>query len=375
MDNAYAPIPMRPLTMRGVFGITWAIMKRGFFGAVMFSLIFTLIMLLACALGCAPIIAGIMNSTEGLSGAFAAAIVLGVLLLLIVSLADALLLQPMLTGGIYTEMSMRVAGQASGLGRMFKRCRHIFKRFFTLNLCVGVGNIAVNIIVSLINSIFSSIITVAGFNSALRSVIYDSLSGIINGGLTEDIYSFDIDPAFGTLAIALTALLCIIRLAVSTCVSAPLSFAYPAAVNEGKRNFAALGRSITLGFKRYGRIIAARLIFSAVNALAALLLIVPAVLIISAGEFTPAAIAAIVLIALIYIFAAAVFRCYGAALNTVLYFDAKVRGSAPAAQAQPQAAAPFAPQGEAQNAPEAEFIIYDPALDEQADDSQDPTAL
>ena len=28
MNKDYQPIPMRPLTMRGVFGITWAVTKR-----------------------------------------------------------------------------------------------------------------------------------------------------------------------------------------------------------------------------------------------------------------------------------------------------------------------------------------------------------
>ena len=39
MNKDYQPIPMRPLTMRGVFGITWAVTKRHFFAGVMYTLI------------------------------------------------------------------------------------------------------------------------------------------------------------------------------------------------------------------------------------------------------------------------------------------------------------------------------------------------
>ena len=43
MNKDYQPIPMRPLTMRGVFGITWAVTKRHFFAGVMYTLIWVLI--------------------------------------------------------------------------------------------------------------------------------------------------------------------------------------------------------------------------------------------------------------------------------------------------------------------------------------------
>lgn len=65
MNKDYQPIPMRPLTMRGVFGITWAVTKRRFFAGVMYTLIWVLIAAAVLALCAAPAVVGKLRITRG----------------------------------------------------------------------------------------------------------------------------------------------------------------------------------------------------------------------------------------------------------------------------------------------------------------------
>ena len=65
MNKDYQPIPMRPLTMRGVFGITWAVTKRHFFAGVMYTLIWVLIAAAVLALCAAPAVIGIVANNAG----------------------------------------------------------------------------------------------------------------------------------------------------------------------------------------------------------------------------------------------------------------------------------------------------------------------
>ena len=65
MNKDYQPIPMRPLTMRGVFGITWAVTKRHFFAGVMYTLIWVLIAAAVMTLCAAPAVIGIVANNAG----------------------------------------------------------------------------------------------------------------------------------------------------------------------------------------------------------------------------------------------------------------------------------------------------------------------
>lgn len=80
MNKDYQPIPMRPLTMRGVFGITWAVTKRRFFAGVMYTLIWVLIAAAVLALCAAPAVIGIVANNAGQEGGVAALVALSVIL-------------------------------------------------------------------------------------------------------------------------------------------------------------------------------------------------------------------------------------------------------------------------------------------------------
>lgn len=110
MNKDYQPIPMRPLTMRGVFGITWAVTKRHFFAGVMYTLIWVLIAAAVLALCAAPAVIGIVANNAGQEGGVAALVVLSVILMFVAALAIWLVLGPIMNGGLYTEMSMRIYG-------------------------------------------------------------------------------------------------------------------------------------------------------------------------------------------------------------------------------------------------------------------------
>lgn len=113
MNKDYQPIPMRPLTMRGVFGITWAVTKRHFFAGVMYTLIWVLIAAAVLALCAAPAVIGIVANNAGQEGGVAALVALSVILMFVAALAIWLVLGPIMNGGLYTEMSMRIYGQSS----------------------------------------------------------------------------------------------------------------------------------------------------------------------------------------------------------------------------------------------------------------------
>lgn len=118
MNKDYQPIPMRPLTMRGVFGITWAVTKRHFFAGVMYTLIWVLIAAAVLALCAAPAVIGIVANNAGQEGGVAALVALSVILMFVAALAIWLVLGPIMNGGLYTEMSMRIYGQSSTFSQL-----------------------------------------------------------------------------------------------------------------------------------------------------------------------------------------------------------------------------------------------------------------
>lgn len=112
MNKDYQPIPMRPLTMRGVFGITWAVTKRHFFAGVMYTLIWVLIAAAVLALCAAPAVIGIVANNAGQEGGVAALVALSVILMFVAALAIWLVLGPIMNGGLYTEMSCAYTAKA-----------------------------------------------------------------------------------------------------------------------------------------------------------------------------------------------------------------------------------------------------------------------
>ena len=321
MNKDYQPIPMRPLTMRGVFGITWAVTKRHFFAGVMYTLIWVLIAAAVLALCAAPAVIGIVANNAGQEGGVVA---LSVILMFLAALAIWLVLGPIMNGGLYTEMSMRIYGQSSTLSQLFRRTGYTLKRYFTLNLCQYVGRLVAGIAVSLISSVLTGIVTAGGMMGAIMSA---ARKGLFDSGAVQDISEV---ASLGAGFIASLIIIWLINMVLAICATVPLAFTYPVAVNEDKKNFSALGRGRNLAFKRYGRILGVSLIVALVFMLIALIIsaIFGVVLgICLAAGSTAAVVICAVVMAIAMLFLAAIEVNYSAALYTVLYYDAYTRGS------------------------------------------------
>ena len=315
MNKDYQPIPMRPLTMRGVFGITWAVTKRHFFAGVMYTLIWVLIAAAVLALCAAPAVIGIVANNAGQEGGVAALVALSVILMFVAALAIWLVLEPIMNGGLYTEMSMRIYGQSSTFSQLFKRTGYTLKRYFTLNLCQYVGRLVAGIAVSLISSVLTGIVTAGGMMGAIMSA---ARKGLFDSGAVQDISEA---ASLGAGFIASLIIIWLINMVLAICATVPLAFTYPVAVNEDKKNFSALGRGLNLAFKRYGRILGVSLIVALV-----FMLIFGVVLGISlAAGSTAAVVICAVVMAIAMLFLAAIETNYSAALYTVLYYDAYTR--------------------------------------------------
>jgi hypothetical protein len=375
MNNSYEPIPIRPLTMRGVFGITWAITKRRFFSAVMYTLIWLLISTAVLVLFAAPAVIGFSSGETSTAAGFGA---LSILLVLLWAAAQWLVVNPILYGGIYTEMSMRIYGQCSNAGKLFSRTGFSLKRFFTLNLCQSVGSWIAGIAVSIVGGTLSSIITAGSMMSAVIKV---SGRGLMGGSVA--INSLEDLITLGSSFIVPVVLSILINALASICAVVPLAYTYPVAINENKKNFSALGRGVSLGFKRYGRTLLATLIASVV--FGAISAVVCALFGVGLGFSLAYESLAGVIIFFVLIFAAAYFiaavkLCYLAALHTVLYHDAHTREAQPAAgqsmpnpqQPQQSGAQGYATEQEQPYQPETENSASEPAQSEPENYEEEP---
>ena len=176
--------------------------------------------------------------------------------------------------------------------------------------------------VFLVGSIFSS------FGSLVESGYLDGLDSAIGSGDPSAI----IDLYANVLAAFIVPLLILslIRWLLTICARSPLCMIYPVAINEDKRHFKAVVRSLKLGFKRYGRVFAAQLIYSFVMLLLQLVLVGLLVL----GMFllhdallqSPAILIAIYAVYIpLSLLLSSIKSCFSAALDTVLYFDSVSR--------------------------------------------------
>lgn len=362
MNNNYEPIPIRPLTLRGVFGITWAVIKRNFLSAVMYTVIWTLIMLLSFGICALPAIIGIASLNRAGVAALAA---LSVVLVFLWAFAIWLVVNPILYGSLYTEMSMRVYGQSSSLSMLFRRTGFTLKRFFTLNLCQSLGSAVASIAASTVSSLLTSLITAGGMMGLMMGAVRSSL---LSGGTIHTIEDL---TALGAGFFITMLLIGLVNMLIGICASVPLVFTYPVAVNEKKKNFDALGRALNIGFKRYGRALGTTLIATAAFTLIEIIVSFALGLAIgfsaAAGNIALTIVFAVLLL-LAVMFIGAIATVYTTALNTVLYQDAHTRelGSginepAPAAPQTPQNDAPagqgaYGPAAYEPPAEEPEFI-------------------
>ena len=249
---------------------------------------------------------------------------LSVILMFVAALAIWLVLGPIMSGGLYTEMSMRIYGQSSTFSQLFKRTGYTLKRYFTLNLCQYVGRLVAGIAVSLISSVLTGIVTAGGMMGAIMSA---ARKGLFDSGAVQDISEV---ASLGAGFIALLIIIWLINMVLAICATVPLAFTYPVAVNEDKKNFSALGRGLNLAFKRYGRILGVSLIVALVFMLIALIIsaifgVVLGICLVAGS--TAAVVICAVVMAVAMLFLAAIEVNYSAALYTVLYYDAYTRGS------------------------------------------------
>jgi len=147
------PIDIRPLTVRGTFGIAWRLLRRNFGAAFFYALIMQLILLFGAAVAVSPVLGSLIKGDYE-SADFVIGIVVAVLLFLALMLAVFLLYQPIYSGVVYGEMSARVYGHGASLGNLFRRSKYALKRFFTTYLCLVVCGIVVSIAQSILSGLF-----------------------------------------------------------------------------------------------------------------------------------------------------------------------------------------------------------------------------
>lgn len=367
-------IDIRPLTVRGTFGIAWKLVCRRAGALVGYVLVITLITALIIAAALSPIAADLIKAAvsggdfgDGMDVVVDA--VISLLLLGVAALVIALVITPAFNGTLYGELSSRIYADGASCGMLLKRGRYSLKRCFTTAMCLIVCSVAVNMAVSLVSSAVSGAATFTGMFSALPSLLYS-----FDGSLGEA--EGAIAAMLGGSGPALIALLCgvsLFTLAVKLCAQSFLCMTYPVTINENAKNFDAVGRSMKLGARRFGRVLACRVLFELLRFavyLAAAVLCALAALAVTALKAPDAALGVVIgLTFALTLVIGAVFAAYSPAIDTVLYFDARVRlegnafmlppesayGRAPSAQQAPEAQAPV------QQAPEAEpeFIRND----------------
>jgi hypothetical protein len=329
MSN-YDPILIKPLKFHGVFGITWVIYKRGFFSMLLFTFaLATAVMLVMGALSLWNLnvfdrFGGLdfnigfrgLNSVSpapfapalpGNFGSFFRTMMSGFVFAVLanmISLVNLLVLQPIYQGSVYTEMSHRIYGESSGLGTLFRRCGFMLKRFFTTYLCYWLVLTGISLAVGLVFMILFLCVSVAAAMSFIASAVS---AGFI-------------------VSMVLFTLIFIAAMLIGPVL---LAFVFPAAVNEDIKNFKAIGRSFKLAGKRFRRVLGANLLVGAVL-FVVFIVFMFAVMYISTNGFAGPFDSANLKIMFYVIFGVEALVTllllpYGAALNTVLYFDARVR--------------------------------------------------
>ncbi|MEL7608989.1 MAG: hypothetical protein AAGU74_05745 [Bacillota bacterium] len=316
--NDYEPIRIKPLRLRGVYGITWMIYKRNFASMFLLALVLYGIALIVLGAANGGLMAGMTGFFEDLeNGGFpgydsfgmsannpfqtiAGGISLGIglwVLTMLLGLGLTLAVQPMIAGGLYTEASARLYGKYSGFKALLSRSKFMLRRFFTTNLCLLLAEWA-------ISTVLGIVIGVLAFVMALSAMMSLSVSTTMSAG--------------SIIAIVVVALLAI---AIAVTAMSFLSFVYPVAVNEGLKNFKAVERSFKLVSKRFGRVLGVSLTLVLAAALVFGLSMTALLLLQITGDGLLEGIAIFV----VYAAFICLFMPYCAALYTVLYFDVRVR--------------------------------------------------
>ena len=303
-NTPYSPLMRGPLKMRGVFGLSWQLYKRGFWPMFWFTLLLVGVIMLLFMLAAGNVLsqAGAFEAIEKditpgtddsapLNDTAVAAVQKFKNDVSLGSLIYAFLIIPAYTGTIFMEMDQRMEGRCGTLDQLLRYALPTgLKRYYTTFLSLLVVQIIAGIVMSIVRSIFTPILI-----SAASIMLCSFLLSIVN-----------------------TVFICLI---------------YPVAAHEGKRAFAAVSRALKLSLKRFGRLLGAIMLGTLIVVVLLVVLLLPFVLL--SYNFIDVFIglcAGLLLWTML-------IGSYAPALCTALYVDAAARvlDVPPEAPAQPQA--------------------------------------
>jgi hypothetical protein len=224
--------------MRGVFGLSWQLYKRGFWPMFGFALLLVglfLLILMLVMFSALEKSGAMMDMESGIrqfgttagsaAGGEAVASMFGFMAVMwLISLAYAFLVTPAYLGATFMEMDQRMEGRVGTLRQLFKYALPIgFKRFYTTFLSMYVVQIVASIVISILLSVVLPLLIL----SSVASDIGGSEAGLV----------------WMTVLVYLIMALFIITNVVF------ISLIYPVAAHEGKRAFDAVGRAFKLSFR------------------------------------------------------------------------------------------------------------------------------
>lgn len=314
-------IPLHPLRMRGLFGVSSYIFRQGFFAAFFYTLFYKLLCWLLYGLALFPALLRLHRSgavysfinnlyysihhqsfsldLSALTGV-AGLIALTLLMVLLAFLLIHLLLRPTYESVMHTEMSTRVYGRASSLSAMLRHSGESLRQHYSTYIAFLLSKLGMALLCS-----------------ACLGVLIPVLWVVLLSLLLGD---FPFAPLLLLLILAGFAWAFIVLAA-----QVLVSLSFPAAVNEPeKRGFGAVGRSFSLAGSRFFPALFANLLlwvfmwlftlpFSAAN------------LILYAAEADKALRICILAGLLCGVILSLCREVYARALYTVIYFDARLR--------------------------------------------------
>lgn len=314
------PIDVRPLTMRGTFGIAWKLVRRGFGSILGYAILMQLLLLLGTLVVVSPILGSVIKG-DFESVDFGVGLLVALLLLLVYTLAYILVYVPMFSGTLYGEYSARVYANGAAAGTLLKRGKFSLRRYFTTAMALVACGIIVGIAQSIVQGIASGVLGFVGLFAMMPSMINSAMLNSPEAMLS----------GLSAGMIVFVLLLSLLSAGVTLAAQSILCFTYPVAANESAFHFNAVGRSIKLAFSRFGRVIGCKLLLGAIFTgielvLVALVLLVLALMgALTSDTLTTEGIAALSLYAVIQMALAVFATLYTPALDTVLYYDARVR--------------------------------------------------
>ena len=315
-NTPYPPLMRAPLKLRGVFGVSWQLYKRGFwpmFAMTMLTigLLMLILMLSMFSMFQNTGLFGEMQKDFAQFGNIAApsfnydydgdfpvgAVFSFMGIAMLVGLLMAFLIMPAYNGAVYLEMDQRMEGRAGTLHQLLKFALPIgLKRFYTTFLSLYVVQIGASIVMSMFSSVISVVLT---FSTMFSFALHDTLT-----------------PG----SIVLIALVGLITLFLGVVYAVFISLVYPVAAHENRRAFDAVFRAFKLSAKRFGRLLGAVLLYTVIVCLLGTVVVGVPILLLHQNMGVMFAV-----IGIVYTLWFALIMPYSAALNTALYVDSAAR--------------------------------------------------